>query len=491
MGVRNIFNRLFSFLENECGVFGIIASIGAESNFSSINLQNTGNKKLNMTDEAYTKAVDDGVYINFIKDSIGYGLAQWTYWSRKQALYDFAKQRGVSIGDENMQIDFIIKELQENYKGTLSKLKSVRGLREATKIFMEEYERPADQSESALNKRVAIGEEWYQKIRGNKDELPKTRAAVVNLVCSWEGKNEKDGSYKSIIDIYNGLTSMSFPRGTKMQYGWPWCACTWSALAIKLGYLDIMPIEISCYYLIEAAKRMGIWVENDAYVPNIADAVLYDWEDNGVGDNTGIPDHVGTVIEVHPEVGTFVVMEGNLSDSVKKRTMSINGRYIRGFITPKYDEDGIVNVQPIEDKSVETLAREVIAGTWGKNPQRRQKLLDCGYDYNAVQARVNEILNAPKTQLFIQSNMVAWDNAANFDKSLAGTYEVIASDFLYLRHGAGTNKEAMAKLSSGTQVKNYGYYTIVDGVKWLYIQVKLLNGVNYTGFSSSMYLKKV
>lgn len=129
-------------------------------------MQNTGNTKLNMTDEAYTKAVDDGAYTNFIRDSLGYGFVQWTYWSRKQALYEFAKSMGVSIGDENMQIDFIIKELQTGYKDTLSKLKSVGSLKEATKIFMEEYERPADQSETALNKRVAIGEEWYQKIKG-------------------------------------------------------------------------------------------------------------------------------------------------------------------------------------------------------------------------------------------------------------------------------------------------------------------------------------
>lgn len=79
-----------------------------------------------------------------------------------------------------------------------------------------------------------------------------SRQAVADLVNSWVGKNEADGSYKTIIDIYNGYKG-AFPRGTKMDYSWPWCACTWSAAAIKLGYTPIMPIEISCYYLIEAA----------------------------------------------------------------------------------------------------------------------------------------------------------------------------------------------------------------------------------------------
>lgn len=168
-----------------------------------------------------------------------------------------------------------------------------------------------------------------------------SRSAVVNLINSWIGKNEADGSYKSIIDIYNSYTG-KFPRGTKMEYGWAWCACTWSALAIKLGYTAIMPIEISCYYIIERAKEMGVWVEQDSYVPSPGDAVLYDWDDNGAGDNTGAPDHIGTVTEVHKDQGYFLVVEGNYSNSVKQRKLSINGRYIRGFITPKYDATGTI-----------------------------------------------------------------------------------------------------------------------------------------------------
>lgn len=101
-----------------------------------------------------------------------------------------------------------------------------------------------------------------------------SRQAVADLVNSWVGKNEADGSYKTIIDIYNSYNG-AFPRGIKMDYSWPWCACTWSAAAIKLGYTPIMPIEISCYYLIEAAKKKGIWIENDAHVPKVGEGVLY------------------------------------------------------------------------------------------------------------------------------------------------------------------------------------------------------------------------
>ena len=320
-----------------------------------------------------------------------------------------------------------------------------------------------------------------------------SRQAVVDLAKSWVGKNEADGSYKEIIDIYNSYTG-KFPRGTKMQYGWAWCAATWSALAVKLGYTAIMPIEISCYYIIEAAKAMGCWVENDAYVPAPGDAVLYDWEDSGAGDNTGNPDHIGTVEYVSD--GYIVVIEGNYSNAVKRRTLSINGRYIRGFITPKYDE-GVVS-GPVQEskKSVDTVAHEVISGVWGNGAARKAALEAKGYNYAEVQARVNEILNGsaakPSSPVQDQSQpaakkVTATAYAQGFDKGLAGTYTTTAD--LYCRNDAGTNKKALCLIPESTKIQCYGYYTSYNGVKWLYIQF-VMDGVQYTGFSSSEYLKR-
>ncbi len=180
---------------------------------------------------------------------------------------------------------------------------------------------------------------WY----GVGDEVKvRSRQKVVDLIKSWHGRNEADGSYKKIIDIYNSYTG-PFPRGVKMLYGWAWCACTWSAAAIKLGYTDIMPIEIGCEELIKRAMAMGCWVENDAYVPDPADAVLYDWDDNGIGDCAGYADHIGVVINEPKKDGYILVEEGNFHDKVDTRKLAINGRYIRGFITPKYTDNIIKN----------------------------------------------------------------------------------------------------------------------------------------------------
>lgn len=323
----------------------------------------------------------------------------------------------------------------------------------------------------------------------------RSRQAVVDLITSWLGKNEADGSYKSIIDIYNSYKG-PLPRGIKMSYSWAWCACTWSALAIALGYTDIMPLEISCGLLIEKAKEMGCWVEDDSYIPKPADAVLYDWDDKGVGDNTGWPDHIGTVSYVNLEAGYFEVVEGNCANAVKKRTVSINGRYIRGFIVPKYDSDDRPLDGPVlAGKTVDEVAHEVIIGKWGNGETRKLKLESCGYDYEKVRMRVNEILNGSAAKPPYVENpsvpdlkKVSATCYAKFkDYNLAGAY--VTTEDLYCRNDAGTNKKALCVIPKGTTVNCYGYNSIANGVVWPLVSVKLGDTV-YEGFCSIKYLKR-
>lgn len=320
---------------------------------------------------------------------------------------------------------------------------------------------------------------------GEVKPMSRSRQAVVDLILSWEGRKESCGSHRYIVDIYNSYDG-KLPRGVKMEYDWSWCACTWSALAIKLGYTDIIPIEISCGELIKAAQKMGCWQENDGYIPKPGDAILYDWNDNGKGDNTGWPEHVGTIIEVNKDAGYFVVMEGNYDDQVKKRTVSINGKYIRGFITPDYTDDVVLPPLQLSGKDLKTIAHEVIAGTWGKGEARREALESKGYNYREVQDLVNEILSPSKVKPSTKS-VTATCKAQNFERKLAGTYKTTAN--LNMRNDAGKNKKALCVIPKGTEVECYGFFNVSGTVKWLYIQVTL-DGVQYTGFSSINYLKK-
>lgn len=147
---------------NAYAVAGIMGNLYAESGLMPNNLQNTYNNKLGKTDAEYTAAVDNGNYGNFVKDSAGYGLAQWTYWSRKQALLNHAKQAGVSIADLNMQLGFLWEELQ-GYTAVMDALKKAGSVRVASDAVLTGYEKPADQSETVKKKRAEYGEGYYKK----------------------------------------------------------------------------------------------------------------------------------------------------------------------------------------------------------------------------------------------------------------------------------------------------------------------------------------
>ena len=199
--------------------------------------------------------------------------------------------------------------------------------------------------------------EWYKDFAEAPAKAPAEatttitagRSAVVNKMLAWEGYSEQNGKFKVIIDGYNSYLPTAVKAGTanySMKYSDEWCACASSNAYIACGLGHMFPVECSCPRMVTLAKKMGIWQENDSYVPDPADAVLYDWEDSGSGENTGTPDHIGIVISVDKSKGTFVVMEGNKNEAVGRRTMNVNGRYIRGFITPKFVADTSAGSSP-------------------------------------------------------------------------------------------------------------------------------------------------
>lgn len=155
---------------------------------------------------------------------------------------------------------------------------------------------------------------------------------IIALAQSKIGKKENDGSHKSIIDTYNAHKPLA--RNYKVKYTDSWCATFISYLAIKCNATDIIPTECSCEKMIALMRSMGIWLENENRVPNVGDIIFYDWQDNGVGDNKGWSDHVGIVEKVSGS--TITVIEGNKNDSVARRNIAVNGKYIRGYGVPKY-----------------------------------------------------------------------------------------------------------------------------------------------------------
>lgn len=159
--------QIWNFLKdkglNDCGAAGLMGNLYAESALKSTNLQNSYESKLGYTDSTYTAAVDNCTYNNFVKDCAGYGLAQWTYWSRKENLLNYAKSLCKSIGDLEMQLMFLYKELSEGYKTVLKTLTCAATILEASNSVLMNYERPADQSSTVQAKRAEYGKVYYDK----------------------------------------------------------------------------------------------------------------------------------------------------------------------------------------------------------------------------------------------------------------------------------------------------------------------------------------
>ena len=230
---------------------------------------------------------------------------------------------------------------------------------------------------------------------GSAERVLTDRGRVVQQACAWIGRKEADGSFREIIDIYNAHKPL--PRGYAVKYTDAWCATFVSAVAIRCGVTKIIPLECGCGQMLILFKILGELVEDDAYRPKPGDVIFYDWQDSGIGDNTGWPDHVGIVEKVEGDIIT--VIEGNKNDNVGRRTLQVNGRYIRAYGVPKYKDQAAGQAAPagqgkpvVGRKTVDQVAREVVRGLWGNGSQRRQKLKQAGYDYVAVQKRVNQLM---------------------------------------------------------------------------------------------------
>ena len=163
------------------------------------------------------------------------------------------------------------------------------------------------------------------------------RIRFIGRAKDFYGAAKGDARHKEIVEVYNSY--LPHPRGYKLTNKDNWCAAFVSAIAIRCGMTDIIPVECSCGEQIKLWQKMGRWEENDKYRPRIGDLLYYDWQDSknyANYDNKGAPEHVGIVVWCIGD--DILVIEGNKGNAsvVGYREMNINGRYIRGFGLPDF-----------------------------------------------------------------------------------------------------------------------------------------------------------
>lgn len=127
------------------GAAGCTANILAESAGRPNNVED----RSGIDDARYTAQVDDGSYRGFDVDRFGYGLCQWTLPGRKRALLDYAQGHGVSIGDADMQFQFMAREMRSSYTYVWNILTHTADPYEAGYVMCKFFEIPADTERQA------------------------------------------------------------------------------------------------------------------------------------------------------------------------------------------------------------------------------------------------------------------------------------------------------------------------------------------------------
>lgn len=165
---------LYNFIGNEYGTAGLMGNLYAESGIIPYRLQGDFTSGYSRS-IAYTNNVNSGVYTEtqFVNDSKGYGLAQWTYYSRKQALYNKWRSGGYSsIGDMALGCDFLIDELSSSFSGVLAVLRTATSVREASDIVLHQFENPAQQGPDVEAYRASLGQGYYDRYAGGGPTPP-------------------------------------------------------------------------------------------------------------------------------------------------------------------------------------------------------------------------------------------------------------------------------------------------------------------------------
>lgn len=271
---QKIYDFLLEKIHNPIGVCALMGNLYTESLLEHVCLQRTYAEKMKLSAQKYTEMFDqvtDDEIDAFCHDGAGYGLAQWTYWSRKKGLWTYAKECGKSVGDLNVQLNYLWNEIQK-YKTVLDVITSATDLREASDIVCLKYEKPTRTEEKYLQQRAKYGQKFY-------DEFS----------IKMEGGNEMN-DYKEVDAVVAEAIAKGYSKAdvavvaARAMLKWPY---VWGATGTKLcsvsnrkTYMNNSRISAGDKELIK--KRCPILSGKQAvckgcdYYPNEVGVYIYD-----------------------------------------------------------------------------------------------------------------------------------------------------------------------------------------------------------------------
>ena len=164
MNEKIIWDQLLKATGNAIGTAAIMGNLMAESSLSPRCV--TGIK-----DPDYVEKADNDEN-NFAHDGHAFGLVQWCYYTRKGGLLAYAKQTGRSVGDLQMQLEYLVKEMRNDYKSVWSAVTGAKSIRSASDTVMLKYEKPATTTIEAKLKRANYGQKFYDQFAEKPQPSP-------------------------------------------------------------------------------------------------------------------------------------------------------------------------------------------------------------------------------------------------------------------------------------------------------------------------------
>lgn len=361
----------------EEGAAGLMGNLFAESSIIFPRLEVLCRKRLReagkgeWSDEAYTRAVDDGTISKeeFLHPlpgkQYGYGVAQWTTPARKSGLYALAKEMKQSIGSETVQLTFLLSELKTSFKTVYKALTTSHDLGACSDLVLTKFEAPANaMSHSA--ERYMYSKTIYNEYHG-KGKTMVTAQDVISVFQGWLGKDRAKGTHKDIIDLYNSHKPLA--RGYKVTYSDEYCDTTVSAAFIKLGATDLIGgTECGVQEHVKKFQAAGIWIEDGTITPKPGDIIVFSWS-KATQPNDNYANHIGIVEKVSGSKITTI--EGNYNGKVARRNIAVGHGNIRGFARPKY----AAKVSPDPKKETKPAGSGKSSGTaLNRTPKRTGKV---------------------------------------------------------------------------------------------------------------------
>lgn len=180
MSKQSIWNYLKTHTElSDEAVAGIMGNMEAESNCEACRMQGDFSSDRSKSKE-YARQTNAGTN-NFINDSIGFGLCQWTYYSRKQNLLNCCRSYGKGVEDEEAQLAFMLAEMQTEYVAMWRRLLTTNTIADAATLMCREYERPAVLN---ITDRTKYGQQIYNTYHGTTPTPApdKNRDAIIDAI---------------------------------------------------------------------------------------------------------------------------------------------------------------------------------------------------------------------------------------------------------------------------------------------------------------------